>query len=104
MRIEVHYDNGDVIRYEGNNALIYVIRAEGHEQRVTLGVGGKLDALSICYLLTLLDLQLQEDTEILDIALELWREHRARLAAEAMMCKEGEADAQDTRSDGGDVR
>ena len=105
MRIEVHYDNGDIETLSGDSALVFVIRtgADG-ELRATLGLGGRLNAIAICSMLTLLEMQLQSDTDLLDIAVELWQEHRARLAAEAMMCDEREAAAQDASSDGGDAR
>lgn len=89
MRVEVHYDNGDVIAYAGDSAMVFVIRTgdEG-ELRATLGLGGKLDAIGICSMLTLLEMQLLPDRDMLDIAVEIWQEHRARLMAEAAVCDE----------------
>ena len=84
MRVEVHYDDGHVDAYEGESVMVYVTRPEGDgTARLTLGLGGKLDAIGICNLLLLLEMQLGECPELLELAIELWREHRQRLLAEA---------------------
>ena len=92
MRIEVHYDDGRIDAYEGESLLVYAIRPEpGGLARVTLGLGGKLDAIGICNLLLLMEMQLQDDREMLDIGIELWQEHRLRLMAEAEMTRDKNA-------------
>ena len=84
MRVEVHYDDGHVDTYAGQSLMVYVITDEGGgRQRVTLGLGGRLDAVGLCQLLVLLELQLGETPEMVEMAIELWREHRQRLLAEA---------------------
>lgn len=89
MRVEVHYDDGHADVYEGESLMVYVIRPEGDgTARLTLGLGGKLDAIGICNLLLLLEMQLQGNVNMLDIGIELWQEHRYRLMAEAEMRRE----------------
>lgn len=84
MRVEVHYDDGHVDAYAGQSLMVYVIADEGGgRQRVTLGLGGRLDAIGLCQLLVLLEMQLGECPDLLELAIELWREHRQRLLAEA---------------------
>lgn len=93
MRIEVHYDNGDVETYTGDSTMVFVLRTcPDGELRATLGLGGKVDAIGLCSMLTLLEMQLLPDTDLLDIAVELWQEHRTRLMAEAAVCDERQED------------
>ena len=99
MRIEVHYDNGDVETCSGDSTLVFVLStSEDGQLRATLGLGGKLDAIGLCSMLTLLEMQLQPDQDLLDIAVELWQEHRTRLMAEATVCDERQEDATDDQS------
>lgn len=92
MRVEVHYDDGHVDAYEGESVMVYVTRPEGDgTARLTLGLGGKLDAIGICNLLLLLEMQLQEDYDMLTIGVELWQERRYQMLAEVEMCREAEA-------------
>lgn len=91
MRVEVHYDDGHADVYEGESLMVYAIRPEGDgTARLTLGLGGKLDAIGICNLLLLLEMQLQGSADMVDIGVELWKEQRYRLRAEAEMCREAE--------------
>lgn len=83
MRIEVHYDDGHVDAYAGESLMVYAATDEGGgRSRVTLGVGGRLDALQVCQLLVLLELQLEEEPDVLPLGIELWQAHRERLLAE----------------------
>ena len=99
MRVEIHYDNGDVQALKGDSTMAYVICTDPDDAvRATLGLGGKLDALGVCLLLTLLEMQLGDSSEILEIGVGLWQEQRERLIAEAVLCRarqEGEEGERD---------
>lgn len=95
MRVEIHYDDGHVERYTGDSILVFTIQPMGQQSRIALGLGGRLDAIGLMQLLTLLEVQLQ-DKSIIDIAIELWQDYRARMLAEIAACsvpedKEGQS-------------
>lgn len=93
MRVEIVYEDGVRESVEGDVVLVYKGQADGNEYRPMLAVAGALDVRALYGLLILLDMQLADDHDALDTAIDVWRENRDRLLQEAVENrKEEEAD------------
>lgn len=84
MHVEIVYGDGTHERVEGDVVMVFKGQDAGHEYRPTLAVAGRLDVQALYGLLILLDMQLADDPDALDTAIDVWRENRERLLQEAI--------------------
>lgn len=84
MHVEIAYEDGTREGVEGDVVMVFKGQAAGTEYHPTLAVSGALDGRALYSLLILLDMQLADEPDALDVAIDTWRENRERLLQEAV--------------------
>lgn len=84
MHVEIAYEDGTREGVEGDVVMVFKGQAAGSEYHPTLAVSGALDVRALYSLLILLDMQLADEPDVLDVAIDTWRENRERLLQEAI--------------------
>lgn len=84
MRVEIIYEDGVRESVEGDTVMVFNAADEAAGYRPRLAVSGPLDVRALYGLLILLDMQVADDPDALDTAIDTWRENRERLLQEAI--------------------
>lgn len=84
MRVEIIYEDGVRESVEGDTVMVFNAADEATGYHPRLAVSGLLDVRTLYGLLILLDMQMEDDPDALDTAIDAWRENRERLLQEAI--------------------